>query len=38
VIKIEQPYTKPVEKEFEEIETAEKPSTEYFKGLKTVRD
>jgi small-conductance mechanosensitive channel len=38
VIKIEQPYAKPVEKEIEENEPAEKPATDYFKGLKTVRD
>lgn len=38
VIKIEQPYAKPVENELEENEPAEKPATDYFKGLKTVRD
>lgn len=38
VIKIEHPYTETVEKEFEENEPAEKPATDYFKGLKTVRD
>ena len=38
VIKIEQPYTKPAEKDIEENDATEKPATEYFKGLKTVRD
>jgi small-conductance mechanosensitive channel len=38
VIKIEHPYAKPVEKDIEENVPAEKPATDYFKGLKTVRD
>lgn len=38
VIKIEFPYIKPAEEESETIEHTDKPATDYFKGLKTVRD
>jgi hypothetical protein len=38
VIKIEHPYEKPVQDEQELIDAKDKPATDYFKGLKTVRD
>jgi small-conductance mechanosensitive channel len=38
VIKIEFPYVNAAEEEPETIDTADKPATDYFKGLKTVRD
>lgn len=38
VIKIEQPYAAPAENDIHEKEQIEKPATDYFKGLKTVRD
>lgn len=38
VIKIEHPYEKPVQDEQEPIDAKDKPATDYFKGLKTVRD
>lgn len=38
VIKIEHPYVNASEEEPETIESHEKPATDYFKGLKTVRD
>jgi small-conductance mechanosensitive channel len=38
VIKIEHPYVNASEKDPETIEANEKPASDYFKGLKTVRD